>query len=924
MPKTGNITGQPFDSGVVDQINARQILLGNKAQSDSALVYQNNKNAFLRLASSINIGDTDGITAKEILGLRGLSENLSGPELAKKCVLFGGVTSINTNKNSFTQPFGLSTLEDTFSGAYGWGGIGSRGYVPMPGIESVNISFYNRGALAKADVKCTVYSIEQLQIFDLLYFRIGYTMLLEWGYSLYIDNEGNLVNRTDFFTEPFKKFFEEKKQNDILSAIKAERKNSFYNYDAMLGKVTNFTWKFNADGSYDIDLKLIGYGDLIESLKINTTGESTTAKPPTISDTIKQTDQAAQNTERAASSDETAASEKETQAREARQKAENDLVLKKNQYLNAFNDTIAQIKNVKTEGLAFQDDISGTFPDDVTGLSTAYDAINYNISAYRPNSDKEGVPTVIRLLNNLTTIVQNWGNALGSKSQTDAEADRLENEAERKRKEAERKRQEAERLRRQAQKSSEEYNLAPPAAQENQYETRFNEELYKWRAEAKKANSLNFCSLPFTSKSAALANTTLQVHQYYVRLGYVLEFIQRNLLVYDTTKTEEGSDNANPIFTINYAPETNYCMRFQSQISADPFICLIPSKNLVNGNGWEYFTKAVGSTPDLSNYFVEGNDNLGKVMNIMVNIDFIAKVLASNVDNNGKTNFLSFLKNIMSSINDALGNVNKLDVIYDSEENEVKIIEESRLQIEDEPDTKMGVFEVYGVRPGVKGSFVTNVDFQVQLPPNMAAMATISAQASGNIVGENATALSRLNKGLLDRVVTTKLDATSVGLAKKGTKTDPEQVFKDKIQLQVTILNELYKNLNYVKENTDTLKSINRDISLYLVGDAAEKEQAPAPFFIPFNLSLDMDGLSGMRNYERFAISENVLPYSYRTSNDNGVIDFLIKGISHSVSNNKWTTKIESLTVSSKRKNQNTTPVTQNTTLGNTNNNITE
>jgi len=84
-----------------------------------------------------------------------------------------------------------------------------------------------------------------------------------------------------------------------------------------------------------------------------------------------------------------------------------------------------------------------------------------------------------------------------------------------------------------------------------------------------------------------------------------------------------------------------------------------------------------------------------------------------------------------------------------------------------------------------------------------------------------------------------------------------------------------------------------------------------------------MDGLSGMRNYERFAISENVLPYSYRTSNENkGVIDFLIKGISHSISGNQWTTKIESLTVSSKREG-----VTEDTSakdlsmLGNTNNN---
>jgi len=921
----GNITGNPFDEGVVAQIDARQTSLGLNPKPDSTLVYQNNKNAFLRLASSINIQDNTekDVTAKQILELRDLPESLKGNGLAKKCVLFGGVTSIDGN--NFTKPSGLASLGDVFSGAYGWGGIGSRGYVPMPGIESANISFYNRGALARAELKIKVYSVEQLQIFDLLYFRIGYTMLLEWGHVLYLNNEGTLVNRNDFFTDPFSKFFETKKQDDILKAIKKERKDSFYNYDAMLGKVVNFTWKFNTDGSYDIDLKLIGYGDLIEALKINTTGEAPTAKPPTQSDVIKQTDQKAQAADQAALNAANAAAEKERQAREAREKAQTDLATKKSQFIVEYDNIILQIDNTDTRpSFTFSTSTitsSEIFPDDVNGLGNAYDAINADIASLQRFTGKNGELEIKALLNKLKDIISNWGNALGESSQAEQNASNLEKEAEDKKAEENRRRQEAERLRRNSQKAAEEYNLSPPAAQENQNSTRLNEELYKWREEAKKANTVNFCSLPFTSKSASLANTTLQIHQYYVRLGYIFEWIQRNLLIYDNTKPGDDGSDVNPLFTIDFDPDTNYCMRFPYQISADPLTCIIPSKNLVDGKGWEYFTKANGNFPDLSNYFVEGNDNLGKVMNIMVNIDFVARVLARKVDANGKTNFLSFFKDILNSINDALGNVNKLDIVYDSEENQVKIIEGSRLQIDDSPGTKLAIFEVYGVRPGVKGSFVTNVDFQVQLPPNMAAMATISAQASGNIVGENATALSRLNTGLVDRVVTTKLDATSVGLATKGTATDPVNVFNDKLSIEVTTLNELYKNLNYVKDNVETLKSINRDISLYTVGDAAEKEQAPAPFFIPFNLSLEMDGLSGMRNYERFAITENVLPYSYRTSNEGGVIDFLIKGISHSISNNQWKTKIESLTVSSKRKNKQTTTPNQNASLGNTNNN---
>jgi hypothetical protein len=67
-----------------------------------------------------------------------------------------------------------------------------------------------------------------------------------------------------------------------------------------------------------------------------------------------------------------------------------------------------------------------------------------------------------------------------------------------------------------------------------------------------------------------------------------------------------------------------------------------------------------------------------------------------------------------------------------------------------------------------------------------------------------------------------------------------------------------------------------------------------------------MDGLSGMVNYQRFAVEESILPYSYRPSIEagglrkQGKIDFLIKGITHSITSNQWTTKIDSLTVSAK------------------------
>ena len=899
MPKKGNITGEPFDKEVVDQIEARQIFLGINPKQDKHLIYQNNKTAFLRLASSVKINGYSGATADEILELRGISKSYAGDKLAKASVLFGGVVSIDNN-NSPQLNYGLKEVfnnDSPFNGAYGWGGITQQGYRPMPGIESANIDFYNRGALARADVKIKVFTVEQLQVFDLLYLKIGYSMLLEWGHNVYIDNKGNLQNRNTFTTEAFSKFFSEgATQNDVLDAIKLERKNSAYNYDAMLGKVTNFTWKFNTDGSYDIELKLVGYGDLIEALKINTTNPKGENK-----DTYTQQLNKKQNNLKKTREQLQAKLDKELKKPSMFGSIPSDP-----ESLNTFNEKFTRLldqwKKLKLQSSKY-DQATIAFTLNIVangGVTTSLqqslvttikgfgsDEVLKDLNAYaQPFSDNQTPPweNYAKQINALVTSEQSISGAVTANQ------------------------------------------IAPQSARENKDKTTFNTQLYNWinaLNKDKNTDPENLCTLSFKAKAddtAGSNKSTLGINQYYVRLGYMLDWMEKNLLVYDNTKPKDSNGNYPPLFKFDTDPENNFCKRFSYQIPSDPFVCLIPTKNtssklsfLGNNNnnkkgsktesyGWSYFTSNTPG-PDLSAYFVDGNDNLGKVMNIFVNIDFVAKTLEGGIDVNGKSNLVKFLSDLLNGVNDSLGNVNKLEAQYDSESNTIKIIEGSKLDVIQETGERMAVFESYGVKIGSKGSFLTNVDFQVQLPPNMAAMATISAQASGNIVGENATGLSKLNKGLVDRIVTTKLDASSVGLTTSGSKDDPEVFLQKKINQVNTFLKELYVNFSYNKKNVETLRSINRDVSLYTTGDDSEKEKASSPFFIPFNLSLEMDGLSGMRNYERFAITEQILPYSYRASEQRGVIDFLVKGISHTIANNQWKTKIESLTVSSKRSN---------------------
>ena len=56
-------------------------------------------------------------------------------------------------------------------------------------------------------------------------------------------------------------------------------------------------------------------------------------------------------------------------------------------------------------------------------------------------------------------------------------------------------------------------------------------------------------------------------------------------------------------------------------------------------------------------------------------------------------------------------------------------------------------------------------------------------------------------------------------------------------------------------ETIKTLESINKDFISYVAGNANNLGFTPPPFFIPFDLQVKMEGLSGMKIFEKFAIN---------------------------------------------------------------------
>ena len=220
-----DILGLNFDNEITNQINARQDVLNKRG--NEALKYENTKTGFVRMASSINIDPSGSNNVLKSLQIDGVySEN----ELAKELVLQGGV--LNSVDYQVKKDLKLGGFKDTVAkvdktyiysgsmnqgiyrgeniinkGAYGFGGQ-AFGYRPMPGIQDVQVTSFNNGSIRKAQIKIKAFTPQQLSLLELLYMKIGYSILLEWGHTYYIDNEGEGKNLSTIWSTPFRKFID--------------------------------------------------------------------------------------------------------------------------------------------------------------------------------------------------------------------------------------------------------------------------------------------------------------------------------------------------------------------------------------------------------------------------------------------------------------------------------------------------------------------------------------------------------------------------------------------------------------------------------------------------------------------------------------------------------------------------------------------
>lgn len=234
-----------------------------KTQKDR--MFLNSRAPWVQLRSSVDVN-----------GNRGPAENfiLTGGSTTRERGLRQGLS--RQARNNFSAG-GQFAYNNTVSDAHG---EVSRGIRPMPGITNCTVESYSTyGTLLKGRVEFQVWSLEDLEVANQIYLRPGFTVLLEFGHTYYLNRDGSYSLADQGV--PDDKFFASSDFETIERLIQAKRESSHYNYEGMLGFVTNYNWTFNDLGGYDCSLEITSRNVVLESLKsgnVNGNTETTTGE----------------------------------------------------------------------------------------------------------------------------------------------------------------------------------------------------------------------------------------------------------------------------------------------------------------------------------------------------------------------------------------------------------------------------------------------------------------------------------------------------------------------------------------------------------------------------------------------------------------------------------------------------------------------
>lgn len=254
--------GIPISENVHRQLVARKALMESNDKLTDQNMLLNNRGSFVRVVSSVNSKDLP-------------SDSEFTSDLASSFILHGGTLTKQENEDGKTEfkmreGFILNDVDDV--GAYHFDD--QIGYRPMAGINSFTVqSMGTYGTLKKAEIGFSVWSLQQLDAVEKLFFRPGFNILVEYGNSSYIDTT-EVKAFENYNIDTYQTSLAEVYLNgsktlpELQKMIVEKQEETSYNYSGFLGRIINFSWSYNKSGGFDCTVSIQAKGEIVESLGI--------------------------------------------------------------------------------------------------------------------------------------------------------------------------------------------------------------------------------------------------------------------------------------------------------------------------------------------------------------------------------------------------------------------------------------------------------------------------------------------------------------------------------------------------------------------------------------------------------------------------------------------------------------------------------
>jgi putative chitinase len=935
-----SIFKESFKDSIKAQLKKRQEIMTTR--TTEGLQYLNSRNSWIRMSSAVDVYKSTAPQNPTIDQLKDAANYDN--TLAKKYILQGGTL----NENGTLKAGVGSGFENAYSRKSAEGNDYRLGIRPMPGITNIDVKSKGAyGSLREVVVNFQCWDIKQLEDLELLYMRPGYTVLVEWGWSPYFDENGNFKTTVDFYD-----IVNKRKDKEVIWKELDEKMVKNGNYEAMFGYVKNYNWNARMDGGYDCSTTIISLGEVIESLKVNYVPASaltSISKSGLLLPNIKA---------------ETAVSI--TDLSEISGSYQQNILA--GLFYEMYNIGIKQDPGTQDAGKSY-------FLEDIkykTKYNLFHKTININ-GEETPDGKKigESDEQIYITLESLCDLLNNYvllrdGGSTAEIKQPFARMSVRDNDN----------------------------NSLLALAHPLQISVDPRVCLIKNMTWVK---GININIVASSSGSATDPNNGDPVIVFNHNLGNTDAFINQLIrIVAPVSKISNKDTLAKFIKNVIQGPENN--RHSQQQIEENikelsrvyllklrnpNFIVGTPTateirdfgltvvdnktkqniSNAIDGldpTTFEQFLNdfqganfsdeqvkdvlteagvAIAKTDPVAEeqekladqkekfkelaedakagiaflknleypYYVDDSTKteLGIIGNIYINIkmlyDLAIDVSVESQDKKEKNEIAlyDFIKNILAKISPSIGNVNNFDIAVDK--NIAKIIDVNYVDKAAMEDPQAVYNNAFELQLHNLNSVVRSYKLESKIFPEQSTQVAIGAQVGGGALGIDTTTLVAFNRSIRDRIIPIK-DAPSDDLTSSNTAQEKLDALLSNLETLYQFFGELkpgfITDADFDVDKAGNYQNALKDLIIYIKSILVSKTNNKA--ILPTVLSVDMDGIGGLIIGNLFKINTDVLPKGYKGSSQGGIgpnIGYIITGLGHTVGSGDWVTKIEAQTI---------------------------